>query len=50
MIHFDVVYLAHEGARLENTKTQKWLEIYAGTDSVTYTAIRCGPAHSTLYR
>lgn len=26
MIHFDVIYLAHERARLENTKTQNGLK------------------------
>ena len=29
---------------------QKWLEIYAGTGSVTKTAFRCGIVRSTLYR
>ena len=29
---------------------QKWLELYAGTGSVTKTALRCGIARSTLYR
>ena len=29
---------------------QKWLELYAETDSVTKTALRCGIARSTLYR
>lgn len=42
--------MAKKGARKEDTDAKKWLKIYAGTGSITKTAIRCRIAHPTLYR